>query len=117
MVALLAVAGIGYAAFAAGVNHNAKQEQSKQSTSATKESQSKKASTSSSTTKAGPAFGGQGTVRPEVTQSTIDDAETQLKNAGFPVDQWAPSDIEKIVSDANQQGVSVVDFAQQNFHK
>ncbi|GMA70543.1 hypothetical protein GCM10025879_17890 [Leuconostoc litchii] len=46
----------------------------------------------------------------------ISDTRTKLIAAGLPADQWAPSDIKKIITEASQQNISVVDYAKANFH-
>lgn len=52
----------------------------------------------------------------EVTSTMIQSAQQQLIQAGLPADQWAPSDIKKIITNSSQEGVSIVDYARANFH-
>lgn len=52
----------------------------------------------------------------EVTSEMIAETRKQLIAAGLPADQWAPSDIKKIITEASQQNMSVVDYAKANFH-
>ncbi|MBS9338869.1 hypothetical protein G6R29_04425 [Fructobacillus sp. M2-14] len=52
-----------------------------------------------------------------VDATMIKNVTAQLRDAGLPVDYWAPSDIKTIITQASQQGVSVVDYAKQNFHQ
>ncbi|CAK1233583.1 hypothetical protein R55227_BLOPHJLP_00675 [Fructobacillus tropaeoli] len=52
-----------------------------------------------------------------VDSSMIQQVTAQLKAAGLPADQWAPSDIKQIITQASQQGVSPVTYAKQNFHQ
>lgn len=46
----------------------------------------------------------------------IQKVSEELKNAGLPVDTWAPSDIKTIITQSSQQGISAVDYAKQNYH-
>ncbi|GAO99099.1 hypothetical protein [Fructobacillus ficulneus] len=48
---------------------------------------------------------------------SIASVTAELVNAGLPANTWAPSDIQTIISQANQQGISPVDYAKQNYHK
>lgn len=139
-LAALAAAGlVVWGAFALGTNHDSSKSDDSSSSSKVVSSKKTKKSTSSSASSSASssssasaqsstasssssekhtAFGGQGAAQPSTpSQDQVNDATTQLRNAGFPVDQWAPSDIEKIVSEAKQQGVSVVDYAKQNYHQ
>lgn len=52
-----------------------------------------------------------------VDRSMITKVSEELKQAGLPVDEWAPSDIKSIITQASQQGVSPVDYAKQNYHQ
>ncbi|KGB51093.1 hypothetical protein LH61_06355 [Leuconostoc mesenteroides P45] len=52
----------------------------------------------------------------EVTSGMIAETRRRLIAAGLPADQWAPSDIKKIITEASQQNISVVDYAKDNFH-
>ncbi|MBS9335776.1 hypothetical protein [Fructobacillus papyrifericola] len=124
-IGTLIVAGlIAWGAFSLGVKNTSSQNNS--SNQSVKKSQKMTSSTTSmtgasvtsSSSQKHTAFGGQGAAEPTTPSSeSVADATSQLRNAGFPVDQWAPSDIQKIVSDASQQGISVVDYAKQNFHQ
>lgn len=138
LAALVAAGLVAWGAFALGTNHDSKSsddssssskvvssKKAKKSTASSASSSSQTTNSSSSSNAASAsssqkhtAFGGQGAAQPSTpTQEQVTDATTQLKNAGYPVDQWAPSDIEKMVSEAKQQGISVVDYAKQNYHQ
>ncbi|MCK8616830.1 hypothetical protein LNP00_00395 [Fructobacillus sp. M158] len=51
-----------------------------------------------------------------VNQSMIEQTTKELEDAGLPANQWAPSDIKKIITQSSQQGISVVEYAKENFH-
>lgn len=129
--ALIAAGLIAWGAYTLGTKHDSSDDSnsSKTSTSISKKkssgastddsnSASSASTNSSSSSQKHSAFGGQGGGQPSTPSATdVNTAKAQLKAAGFPVDEWAPSDIEKIISDAQQQGISVVDYANQNYHK
>ncbi|MFC4760748.1 hypothetical protein [Fructobacillus durionis] len=127
LAALVAAGLIAWGAYTLGSNHSSDNDSSSSKTSTsiskkkstnTSSSSSNSASDSSSSSQKHSAFGGQGGGQPSTPSTTdVNMAKAQLKAAGFPVDEWAPSDIEKIISDAQQQGISVVDYANQNYHK
>ncbi|MDF7626473.1 hypothetical protein PUF88_00965 [Lactobacillaceae bacterium L1_55_11] len=52
----------------------------------------------------------------EITMPMIEQARQELDKAGIPADNFAPSDIKTIIANASQQGVSIVEYAKQNFH-
>ncbi|MGQ4573641.1 hypothetical protein ACUIJP_06115 [Leuconostoc pseudomesenteroides] len=53
----------------------------------------------------------------EVTSDMITKVRNQLVNAGLPADKWAPSDIKKIITEASQQNMSIIDYAKANYHQ
>ncbi|QEA58549.1 hypothetical protein FGL74_01920 [Leuconostoc koreense] len=91
-------------------------ETSSTSESATSDSSSSSSSVSSNTTDS-PTYDPNKTVQGiEVTPEMVAATRKQLIAAGLPADQWAPSDIKKIITEASQQNVSIVDYAKANFH-
>ncbi|MDD9138232.1 hypothetical protein H7198_01220 [Fructobacillus sp. CRL 2054] len=129
LLALVAAGLIAWGAFTLGTKHDSSDDSSSSKTStsiskkkssgtSTDDSTSVTGGSSTSSSQKHSAFGGQGGGQPSTPSTTdVNTAKAQLKAAGFPVDEWAPSDIEKIISDAQQQGISVVDYANQNYHK
>ncbi|MCI1689999.1 MAG: hypothetical protein LKI50_06450, partial [Leuconostoc mesenteroides] len=86
------------------------------SESSSSDSSSSSSSVSSNTTDS-PTYDPNKTVQGvEVTSEMIAETRKQLIAAGLPADQWAPSDIKKIITEASQQNMSVVDYAKANFH-
>ncbi|WP_022791168.1 hypothetical protein [Weissella halotolerans] len=52
----------------------------------------------------------------EVTMADIKKTQAQLVQAGLPADQWAPSDIKKIIVESSRLHMDVTTYAKQNFH-
>lgn len=134
------VAGGGYAL---GTNHNSKESTTSSSSvstssavsstaKSTSDSASSSSSVASSATSSSTSATSQKGANPQtsasydpnktlsgqtVDSSMVQQVTAQLKAAGLPADQWAPSDIKQIITQASQQGVSPVTYAKQNFHQ
>lgn len=52
----------------------------------------------------------------EVSMDDIKKTQSQLVQAGLPADQWAPSDIKKIIVESSRLKMDVTTYARQNFH-
>jgi cytoskeletal protein RodZ len=140
VVVAAVVAGGGYAI---GTNHTSKESTTSSSsvstssavsstTKSTSDSTSSSSSVASSATSSATSATSQKGANPQtsasydpnktlngqtVDSSMIQQVTAQLKAAGLPADQWAPSDIKQIITQASQQGVSPVTYAKQNFHQ
>lgn len=51
-----------------------------------------------------------------VTPNDVDNMRQKLLDAGLPADQWAPSDIKKIIVKSSTQGMDPIAYAKDNFH-
>jgi len=51
-----------------------------------------------------------------VTSNDVDKMRQKLLDEGLPADQWAPSDIKKIIVKSSMQGISPINYARENFH-
>lgn len=51
-----------------------------------------------------------------VTPNDVDKMRQRLLDAGLPADQWAPSDIKKIIVKSSTQGMDPIAYAEENFH-
>ncbi|CAK1254985.1 hypothetical protein [Fructobacillus cardui] len=140
VVVAAVVAGGGYAI---GTNHTSKESTTSSSsvstssavsstTKSTSDSTSSSSSVASSATSSATSATSQKGANPQtsasydpnktlngqtVDSSMIQQVTAQLKAAGLPADQWAPSDIKQIITQASQQGVSPVTYAKQNYHQ
>ncbi|CAK1222833.1 hypothetical protein [Fructobacillus evanidus] len=140
VVVAAVVAGGGYAL---GTNHNSKESTTSSSSvstssavsstaKSTSDSASSSSSVASSATSSSTSATSQKGANPQtsasydpnktlsgqtVDSSMVQQVTAQLKAAGLPADQWAPSDIKQIITQASQQGVSPVTYAKQNFHQ
>lgn len=123
---ILAAAVIAFGGFALGTNHGSDKNTTSSSSSVTTSTVSDNSSSSSASSSTS-----QKAVNPQtssnydpnktlsgqtVDSNMIQQVTAQLKAAGLPADQWAPSDITKIITQASQQGISPVDYAKQNYH-
>ncbi|KMK53261.1 MULTISPECIES: hypothetical protein [Fructobacillus] len=133
---ILVVVAVAMGGYALGTNHNSKESATSSNSALTSsavspvtKSTSPSSSASSSATSSATSQKG---ANPEtsasydpnktlngqtVDSSTIQQVTAQLKAAGLPADQWAPSDIKQIITQASQQGISPVDYAKQNYHQ
>lgn len=122
LIAALAVALGGYVL---GANHGSQKQSNSGSytlISSSITSNSSSSMSSSSQSGANPETSSNYDPNKTLNGQTVDSAmiqkvTEQLKAAGLPADQWAPSDIKAIITKASQQGISPVDYAKQNYHQ
>lgn len=129
---ILVVVAVAMGGYALGTNHNSKKSAISSNSASTSSAVSPVTKSTSSSSSASSSVTSQKGANPEtsasydpnktlngqtVDSSTIQQVTTQLKAAGLPADQWAPSDIKQIITQASQQGISPVDYAKQNYHQ
>jgi hypothetical protein len=51
-----------------------------------------------------------------VTPNDVENMRQKLLDAGLPADQWAPSDIKKVIVKSSTQGMDPIAYAKENFH-
>lgn len=130
-IVLVAVIGVtGYTYLSSDSSHHATKTQSSKSSQSSKSTSSQSSvmsssemtsstsqTTNSSNPETSPDYDPNKTLDgTQVTAAMIQEARQQLIAAGLPADQWGPSDIQKIITQASQDKVSIVEYAKANYH-